>query len=184
MWTHIGFFIIRWCSTKMGDLMAHSSAPCHKFFSNIRANSLRSFSLCMHHFILSLATLSLPILVLVIQQLCVLHWGESLFRPYHCLINWTNISCSVFPYFQILLDVLVLDFNVFFSCLNALYKLAFFPSAICLYFFQVHFEVHSQSCESNCQLHCMCVPLSLSLHRTTRLPLGRFLWNLVLGCLY
>ena len=82
-----------------------------------------------------------------------------MFHPYHCLVNWTNISCSAFPYFQILLDVFVLHFNVFSSCLNALYKLAFFPSAVCVYFFQVHFEVHSQSCESNCQLHCMCAPL-------------------------
>ena len=162
----------------------HSSAPCHKFFSNIHVNSFHGFSLCIHHFVLSLATLSLCFLVLVIQWLCVLYWEEFLFHPYHCLINWTNISCSVFPYFQILLDVLFLDFNIFFSCLNALYKLAFFPSAVCLYFFQVHFEVHSQSCESNCQLRCMRVSLSLSLHRTTRLPLGRCLWNLILGCLY
>lgn len=102
----------------------HSSAPCCKFFSNIHANSFCSLSLCIHHFVLSLAILSLPFLVLVIQWLCVLYWEESLFHLYHCLVNWTNISCSVFPYFQVLPDVLVLylmfSFHVLMLCTSLL----------------------------------------------------------------
>lgn len=100
------------------------SSPCHKFSSNIHTKSFHCFSLCIHHFIVGFAILSLPFLVLVIQCLCYLYWQESLYHPYHCLINWTNVSCSVCPRFQIMLDALVLDFNVSFSCLNVLQKLA------------------------------------------------------------
>jgi hypothetical protein len=61
--------------------------------------------------------LSLCFLVLVIQWLCVLYWEEFLFHPYHCLINWTNISCSVFPYFHVLmLFTSLLSFHLQSAC--------------------------------------------------------------------
>jgi hypothetical protein len=159
----------------MGDLMArplHSSAPCHKFFSNIHANSFCSFSLCLHYFVLSLATLSLPFPVPVIQRLCF--YTER--NP--CFIHTTVLLIG--PTFLVVLS------HTFRSCLmSSFYILMFSLHTLMLCTSLLSFHLQSACTFSKSILRCIhkvvkvtvsyivCVPLSL--YRTTQLPLSRFL---------
>lgn len=113
----------------MGDLMARPLHPLHHVIS-----SLISIAFLCVYITSQLVLLYCPCPFLcLLFNVFVIYTDRNPCHPYHCLINWTNVSCSVCPRFQIMLDALVLNFSVFFSCLNVLQKLAFHLQTACTF---------------------------------------------------